>query len=64
MTIADAEVIRMWRTAGCTWRRIAELASVEWPQWGIIPGHQQSGIDICQRAADMLDEDCGAAPWN
>ena len=57
--------VRQWRSSGCTWRRVAELAHEQWSDadWSP-PSSQIVGMELCATAAKMLGEDPWDDPWN
>jgi hypothetical protein len=64
LTLDEAREIRIWRIAGCSWRRIAEKASEKWPDKEIIHGHQLDGIELCGESALLFNEEPSEEPWN
>lgn len=67
MTLERAKQIKVWRCmVGCTWRRVAELASEQWgtaAKWSP-PSNQLAGLALCETAARRLGEDPEREPWN
>jgi hypothetical protein len=70
LTQEQAQFVRDLRVAkGCTWRRVAELCYERKDfidrlgEWGP-PSNQLMGIELCERAAKMFNEDPMAEPWN
>ena len=64
MTKEDALIIKEWRVAGCTWRRVAEKAADLWPDREYISGNQIEGRELCLEACNLLDEDWYGEIWN
>jgi hypothetical protein len=60
----DALLIKEWRTRGCTWRKVADLAAEKWPDRGYIAGNQLEGRELCFVAAQTLEEEHYSDPWN
>lgn len=67
MTVVRARRIRDLRTKRrCSWRRVAEVVHREWgtdAAW-LPPDNQIAGMVLCEVAADLMDEDGQADPWN
>jgi len=65
MTIEQAGKIRDLRLRDrCSWRAIAQIChDLGWGNWSP-PSNRTIGINLCMRAARMLNEDYNAPPWN
>ena len=59
----DAKIIRKFRQAG-TWRRVATLAAIEWPERNYLAGNQIEGMDLCYAASKTLGQNPDKEPWN
>ena len=63
MSKEDALIIRNWRKVN-SWRKIADLAAIQWPTKCIDAGNQAEGIGLCDEAARILGENPSKLPWN
>jgi len=61
-----ARYIRELRLQNHSWRSIARLCynrGWEWARWAP-PNNQLAGVALCERAAEMYDENYMKEPWN
>ena len=63
MNKQDALIIKDFRK-NATWRMVAKLAAEKWPDRGYCSGNQIEGMELCQKAAQILGEDPWQEPWN
>ena len=72
MTKDQAIQVRVWRINGhFSWRAVARAAfgmvvSEHWQKWKLWdpPSNQLMGIALCQRAAELHDQNYMKEPWN
>ena len=65
MTLEQAKVVRKLRVEkGFSWRAVAQACyNLGWGKWSP-PSNQIMGMAICERAAQLLNENYMKPPWN
>lgn len=65
MTLEQAKVVRKLRVEkGFSWRALAQACyDLGWGKWSP-PSNQIMGMAICERAAQLLNENYMEPPWN
>lgn len=63
MNKKDAKTIKKFRQHS-TWRTVARLAAEKWPEHNYCSGNQVEGMELCKKAAKILNENPWKPPWN
>lgn len=65
MTLEQARIVRKFRVEeNFSWRAVAQAAyNLGWGEWSP-PSNQIMGMAICERAAQLLNENYREPPWN